>query len=162
LLTLDNFLLFENVDNIWKNLNIEISIETLNLIQILKFWKTLTWHWVSMFIFLTLNWNQCQCRWRPLISTNTHQHPLWLVPAQKKTIYPKWRIKALFTRDILTHNISIKKIILSHWFLLTKVSSERTTNQGTLCFDNVLRATIKGADRKSVKKTVKLWVFFEF
>jgi hypothetical protein len=36
--------------------------------------------------------------------------------------------KALFTRDILTHNISIKrycdkKIFLSHGFLLAKVSS---------------------------------------
>ena len=47
--------------------------------------------------------------------------------------------KALFTRDILTHNIAIKRyydknIFLSHWFLLVKVSSQRTTNQGTLCF----------------------------
>jgi len=39
----------------------------------LKFWNTLTLHWVSMFIFLTLktlNQNQCQCRCRPLNKTS--------------------------------------------------------------------------------------------
>ncbi len=47
--------------------------------------------------------------------------------------------KASFTRDILTHNIAIKrycdkKIFLSHWLIMAKVSSQRTTNQGTLSF----------------------------
>ncbi len=49
-------------------------------------------------------------------------------------------VKALFTWDILAHNIAIKRfcnknLFLSHGFQwLAKVSSKQTTNQGTLCF----------------------------
>ncbi len=52
-----------------KHWNQHWNIENIESNSMLKFWKTLTSHWVSMFIFLTLktlNWNQCQCRCRPL------------------------------------------------------------------------------------------------
>jgi len=47
--------------------------------------------------------------------------------------------KALFTRDILTHNIAMKrycdkKIFSRHRLVLAKIRSYRTTNQGNLCF----------------------------
>jgi len=46
------------------------NIENIESNSMLKFWKTLTSHWVLIFIFLTsktLNRNQCQCWCRPLL-----------------------------------------------------------------------------------------------
>jgi len=67
-----------------KHWNQHWNIENIESNSMLKCWKTLTSHWVSMFIFLTsktlktLNRYQCQCRCRPLdyIYTVTHEQTL--------------------------------------------------------------------------------------
>ena len=64
--------IFEKIATL-KHWNQHWNIENIESNSMLKFWKTLTSHWVSMFIFLTsktLNRNQCQCRCRPLV----HNH----------------------------------------------------------------------------------------
>jgi len=48
LLTLNNFLLFENVDNTWKSCNIEINIETLKTLNQIQCWHfEKHWHCIE-------------------------------------------------------------------------------------------------------------------
>jgi len=67
--------IFEKIATL-KHCNQLWNIENIESNSMLTFWKTLTSHWVSMFIFLTLktlNRNQCQCRCRPLLYTCIHK-----------------------------------------------------------------------------------------
>ncbi len=142
MLSLDNFLLFENVDNIWKNCNSETLKSTLKHWNIesnsmLTFWKTLTSHWVSMFIFLTLktlNRNQCQCRCRPLMlwdeksfkvrtvflwELKANSYSFFHVPIEAKNDYIIWKLRTMSLKAFLYKPINPQMFF---FFFLVKLA----------------------------------------
>jgi len=72
----DNFLLFKNVDNIWKNCNIETLKSTfkywikfnVKILDNIGIELSFNVHFMTS---KTLNQNQCQCQCRPLLSKGT-------------------------------------------------------------------------------------------